>query len=400
MSSGHQISDNRHYVATRGQLLPEGEYFEKSWQGADLTDEERLLSYKPEHQYHCTILSQWTKLGMCTDWTTQGDNFLWTPRSWDNVDLVDPWSSNDDLKLWNKLGKKARDSEFNGGNFLAEFHQVPKLIADIAHKTAYALHMIRNGDTSSLKKYFKKNNKSQLSEVQTVTDKLASFKYSDAGANTSKKMAEGLLMYDYGISPLISDAEDAMAPLAQTLNTLQYNTRSKVQRILRTNGVTPSTVSVWNQSIMHRVQFRGRLRSRPTWRTLWHLNDPISAGLEATPWSFAVDWVIPISGYFGALDTLRSFEWESIWKTTFYEHSKIWSHLLPTAPRQGASFVGAEATDKFIVMDREMIDTGSIAVLPTPSIRPAKEVFSVKHMLDAAALAIGVKSNIAKSLKF
>lgn len=400
MSSGHQISDGRSYVYSRGVYLAQGEYFEKSWSGSNLTDAERLLKYKPEHVYDCSILSSSITLGMCRNWTGPGDDFLWTPGSWPaNPQLVDPWNGNDDLKLWSKLGTKARDSEFNGGNFLAEFHQVPTLIADISTKMAYVLHQIRNGNDSSLKKFFKKSARNRTSSIDAMKKSLTSSQfYKDVGRNTSEKMSEGLLMYDYGISPLLSDAHDSMNALGQTLNILPYRTRVKSVRAKRTSAVT--TGFRWNQSLMHRCTFRGYLASQPSPLTIWHLNDPLSAAVEATPWSFVVDWIIPVSSYFSALDTLRSFEWTSIWKTTMTEYTEIFKGLDPDVMRPGASFEGGSYTKKSVTVKREQIKLSSIAALSAPTIRPAKEVLSVKHMLDAAALAVGVKSRIAKSLKF
>jgi len=404
MTIGTQVSDHRtNIVNSKGISLVQGEYFRKTWVGSDLTEEERTLKYKPEHGYECSILSQNTELGMCRNWTSLGDDFLWTPRSWMPPEIVDPWTSNDDLKLWTNLGNHARDSEFHGANFLAEVHQVPRMIADISTKLAFVLHNVRHGNDSTLKKFFKRQKSKgsdNLSDYQIVKKQLASSKfYKDAGRNTSEKMAEGLLMYDYGISPLLSDAETSMNALSQSVNTTPYRTRVKRRRIVQNN--MRSSGFIWNQRVIHRTQIRGYLASAPDMLTIWHLNDPLGALIEVTPWSFVVDWVVPVSSYFSALDTLRSFDWKSLWKTTFIERSQQFVGLDPSVLRPGATFDGGTGTfDKVTSIKREQLDTSSLALPPVPTIRPAKEIFSVKHMLDAAALLIGQKTAIAKSMKF
>lgn len=411
MSFGHVIVPYPGHLVSRGQDLAYGEYFEKSWNGTNLTEAERLMKKKPEHPYTCSIVSNEIQLG---DYTLQPgtQSFKWTPTSWPPINpAVDEWTDNDTLSLFSKLGDRARDSKFNGGNFLAEFHQVPKLISEIAYDVSFFADAIIHGEQHKLKKFLNKNSslkgiyaemldRGHVASANKVNERrikaLKDFKskYKDAA---SEKLASMFLAYDFGLSPLVSDAHDSMNALGQTINKLSYRTTVKARRVKQSHVVT-SAPFFWNTRVFHLEELRGYLESPPDLLTLWHLNDPLSAAEEATPWSFAFDWVIPVHKYLSALDTLRSFHWKAVWKTTKIVNSKIFIGI-ESPPYV---FSGGACRYKTTTIKRELVNMAGagISALPTPSIRPAREVLSVKHALDSAALLIGQKTAFAKSLKF
>lgn len=410
MSSGDQISNNLHYVLSRGQNLAEGSYFHKTWQGDDLTEEQKHLRYKPEHSYNLTINEYEIGLGIMT--TFGRDSYVWTPTSFppSGVVAIDKWDDNDTLKLFTKLGNRARDSEFNGGNFLAEFHQVPTMIGGIANDVAHVVDNIIHFNHTGLRKYLKKHSDFRdIALENSVSPTISSVQYEARLAkqlqnirkkykeNATEKLAETFLMYDFGISPLVSDAHDSMNALSQTLNKVNYRTRVKCRRIKQEHVVT-SAPFLWNTRVFHLEELRGYLESPPDWLTIWHLNDPLSSTWETTPWSFAFDWVIPIQSYLTALDTLRSFHWKSIWKTTKIIETQS---FMGVAPNAEYAFTGSSYIKRIVSVKREQQNlTMPTGLLPLPNIRPAKDVLSVKHALDSLSLLVGQKTAIAKSLKF
>lgn len=105
------------------------------------------------------------------------------------------------------------------------------------------------------------------------------------------------------------------------------------------------------------------------------LQDPLGVAWELTPWSFVVDWFVPISTY---LDTLNTFSGlnATVAYTTYQTYQASWIKSRDYRHFGGNYFK--------VAVHRE--PSSSISV-PTPRIAQPEAWFSPKRLANAIALA-------------
>jgi hypothetical protein len=156
----------------------------------------------------------------------------------------------------------------------------------------------------------------------------------------SKSLANNWLELQYGWKPLLLDIDGSMRALAQFVQaqpTVRTVRASKVSEVWSTWPVRylsqPSEVGVPVPSPFPpigkgdryvRTQVRGALRYRPDSRHTSFLSQtgftsPVNLAWELLPWSFVVDWFLPIGPY---LESFSSFEGMDFvdGSITYYSH--------------------------------------------------------------------------------
>lgn len=421
MSSGSQISDQRTYIATRSanpsSFALVGSYFSRVWGGGDRAIGE---SKRTEHDYSCTILQTFSALHTF-------DRTIMYQQGGDTVSLTDGlgesisplpflspiWGNNDDLNVLGKLGNLARDNKFNGSNFLAELHQPIRMIAAGSEALAAIMYGLRKGDFQKAKEYaailadgglldpvrnktIKKLNKHMTpqSGKQFVSDLRSTLIDPTA-------MAERVLVVQYGIRPLLRDMHDSAQAIGSfverdpDLDTV-YRAKRRLTRKALTHDQNINTFQV--SKIF--VEIRAQLKAKLTLNTLLHLNDPLSAALEVTPWSFVLDWALPVSSYLNALDTVRSMEWGSAWRSMYSTELSQHSNSSSSSVIQKAmiTWPAIGSSRKVVRVERHPINISASSYLPPlPSY---KSGIVPEHWLNGAALLLAAKTTIGKTLKY
>lgn len=196
---------------------------------------------------------------------------------------------NDQLRLVNKLKERLQGSDFNMSVLLGEGNQSLKMIGDTAIKLAHAGHLVRRGDL-----------KGAASVLLAGTGK----RPKNRTARVSSNVASNWLELQYGWLPLLNDAAEGAKTLAHHINVpLRSTYRVKVQRkrtdvatMLGTNGDIVNTIKRSHERFLT-ARISEFDNSVPA---LLGLKNPELVAWELLPFSFVVDWFLPIGSYLEA----------------------------------------------------------------------------------------------------
>lgn len=200
--------------------------------------------------------------------------------------LSDSWAQID-LKILSKM----KDSKLNLGNFIAERQQVLDLISSTAKRLAKAYALLR------------------YARNPFAAAKVLGVKWKHRRKHSAKKSAANLwLELQYGWKPLLSDVHSAAEQLAEwnlRISKQWYKAGHTVQKTFSSEvtvrGVERTSRNT-NMRISKTVFFSV---NSETARRLVEigLTNPASIAWEATPYSFVVDWFLPVGKYLDNLDS-------------------------------------------------------------------------------------------------
>lgn len=256
------------------------------------------------------------------------------------------WTSNDTIALQGKLREKIVGSDFDMGVFLGEGREACRMIGDTALYIARSLRALKKGDVVGAAKALRVNppkNADRASEAllraRAVDRREASAQRILVNDRSGSKAAPGTawdkeassrwLELQYGWLPLISDTYGAAEALAQQLNHPSVQTyRARKRKIL---VVTPVPTVVQKKAYTAYAVDRGQIVARISEVNVAQLNgliDPSSILWELTPWSFVVDWFIPIGNYLQARGLAQSVSGSFITTLSTIELFQVNSTLL------------------------------------------------------------------------
>lgn len=207
-------------------------------------------------------------------------------RFWDcSVTPGSIMSSNDILSLQSRLSEAVKGHNFNLAVSAAEGKKTVDMVVNAITSIGGALRDLKRGKFESAARRFGVNRRpSQLSE---------------------KDLAGRWLELQYGWKPLISDVYESAKAFEAHTNTSRS---SRVSVSLTREGVFNSSASPSSHSCIGTVKER--------WRIIYEMNEQMtiarSLGLtnpavvvwELVPYSFVVDWFIPIGSYLENLGTI------------------------------------------------------------------------------------------------
>jgi len=390
MTIGSQTSDHRTYVEkTRngigtGYYLYQGSLWSKSWSGVDALPNENPLG---EHNYTMSMLESDYPVIELTRYQTN------PPYGVDSIETIlatqfgvpgflgSSWTSNDDLKVLTKMANKVAGSDFHSGNFVAQLGQTTELIADTAKRIAMMLHYIREGNL--MKAASSVVNSKRFNNVSGRNRNLGVF----ANQRNLKKIvtpadvSNAILELHFGWQPLLSDVDAAMEATVARAE-VPYLQRHTVRRRKVDVGLVSTGIVDWSVKTVRTRELRSVFSAPLSLSTQFRLNDPLSALVEVTPWSFVVDWAWPISDYLKALHYLRNFNISSAWATNMTVSTAV---LKGSNSSTYAVSSNPMSFRKSVSVSRSpfMYDTGS---LPLPSLKPIDKIVSLRHLTDSIAL--------------
>lgn len=156
-----------------------------------------------------------------------------------------------------------------------------------------------------------------------------------------KALSDLWIEVSYGWLPLLQDAEAGAQWLATAINSPPLQPRIKVSKSWKYAGTLnkgSNFTTVWSLKTTRRkcqlIVYGGQ--PVPVW--LPNLASVAQVAWEKTPWSFAVDWFVPIGSYLSACSTAASItgrfvitqSWETDWSNPVstsvgYQYSSLWS---------------------------------------------------------------------------
>lgn len=386
MTTGSIIIDNRYSTNTScGSTNNAGFHSSEVWTG---TDRSPGSFDNSEHTYNKRITYVnddvfswgWKSSGSGTPYTGTMLSCFGAPSQ------VLQWTDNDTLAAINKLGNKIRAHDFNLGNFVGEGRQTVALIADTATRVAKMLHYLRDGNLYKASQSFRR------SKIKVASGHVLQKRYPKPF--TAKEAADAVLELQYGWKPLYSDIHSSMQGLANLHHTPRVNRYKIVRKIIKRVLVENSSGISFKRDHVILRQYRATITSQPSFNTILHLNDPLSVAWEVMPWSFVVDWFLPIQSYLGAVDVTRNFDFGEVWYTEFDKRIDRFASEGSLVNIDECNF---ETGDISVIRNPASLD---VQHLPVPSFKPFKDSLSSEHLVNAWALLTSSASRFKKSLKF
>lgn len=222
-----------------------------------------------------------------------------------------------------KLYKKVDGVKLNVAQFFAERKQTAELLASTASRIAQSVRALRRADLRGFATAL------SLSGTENRTLKQSWRRVERTPAH--QRVSSHWLEYVYGWRPLLQDCYDAAELLAEQINTYEgpegeLRTTASVRSPFKFRGSVPSGaeggVILQNRDDLHactaRIRVHYRLDSEA--RSLLNktgISNPLLLAWELLPYSFVVDWFVPVGTYLESLTAMDGFTLTSGTISTF-----------------------------------------------------------------------------------
>lgn len=276
----------------------------------------------------------------------------------------------------NDLLLKIKDQKINVAQAFAERQQLVDLVASTATRLVNAIRGIKRGNIADAA--------SALGLTPTSSQKR---RKTPRGKVTEKFISRSWLELQYGWLPLLGDIDGAAEELA-TVDPLTRLIRAethkrfddRINTVVKTADSTTTTVKTVKYDIRYGVSYyltdsglnvAGRIG----------LTNPLLIAWELLPWSFVIDWFIPVGDYISSFDATLGLAFNDGYRTDFHkENVRI--------TRQFHSNSGADFARGSVFRDLEDVQVTRARLLKFPSSRPPafKNPISVTHALNALSL--------------
>lgn len=275
------------------------------------------------------------------------------------------WTADAQVKLIGKLRDQLQGNDFNMSVFLGESHQTLRLIGDTAIKLAKAGRHFRKGNVALA--------------LNTLTN----------GVNAKKRLVSpdrnvgrSWLELQYGWLPLLGDMRAGAEQLSHALN-VPFRKRYRVRHSLEASASeydknVAFTLSGAHSSVSRQiVAYISEPTSIPG--TLGLL-DPELVAWELVPFSFVVDWFIPVGNYLEARAFARRLTGTFV--TTEMTRSRYGSQVF--RPVNNTIWRGSSGYYRSYGSVSRTVST-SLAV-PLPRVKSLSEALSWRHCVSGVAL--------------
>jgi len=298
------------------------------------------------------------------------------------------FDENEDLKLLNRLAAKVKDHEFNLGVSLAELKEFVPMVADRLTKLAKAVRAVKHGDFATAARQFG----SSVGRLKTLNKKGRKTRTSAATPLKGSDIPDMWLELQYGWLPSINDIYEG----SKAFEALSNGPRKSVVTASIWKGTTfnastsPSSYQAMVQQKLKRYLTYEIKEELSAPRQLG-LADPASIAWELLPWSFVLDWSLPIGDYLSALGTIPYLKGRFL-RTTVRRYAGFYDIKYTGRPWGPNWFTYAVPpfpdTDRLraVEMERTVLSSLSIQV-PFPKFKGIKDiVFAKNRLANASAL--------------
>lgn len=283
-----------------------------------------------------------------------------------------PWLGNDTLRLYGKLAEVIKGHSFNAAVFGAQGGQLVAQALSTSTAMYRSLKCLKRGNLSCALKNL------GLSPGQR---KRKAMKHKLDGGDISGTW----LAMQYGWLPSLSDMYEASRAFeALTAPPREEVYRASVRKSLsEQNSASPSNYLCERQR-MRSMKVSFRLKEELSLPRSLGLYDPLSVAWEVTPWSFVIDWFIPIGTYLESLAVIPHLKGD--WMLTSFE---AFTSVGPSVVRPLPSAYGLCKGGPGRNSRSEKIVIRTVGSSPLPVPRPEIDLgsaYSGKRLLNALAL--------------
>lgn len=213
-----------------------------------------------------------------------------------------------------RLRAKVNQATLEGGLNLAEFGKTADFVSGAMVKTARALKAARRGN------------------VKDVWNSLT------GGKPLVDAVSDGWLAFTYAFKPLASDVATSVRLLEEGLYLSPYKwVRTSRSRELRASSVYRTESTRKHKTLVGQVRYGGGIQYRvdqPVVATLsaLGLTDPLTVAWELVPFSFVVDWFVPVNEYLAQVGPPKGISFVKGYTTVKGIGTCNWSHWARSFP--------------------------------------------------------------------
>lgn len=267
-----------------------------------------------------------------------------------------------------KIYSKAKDQSVNLQNFLAEIRSTKDSFGQIIKRVSKTILLLKKG---------------QLKRAVSALF-----------PTTSREIANDVLLFNFGIKPLISDIDGMMKFLAENSSDSVITTSAKSTDTVVTvqSGLAPSPIFYRKEIInkVTKITVKTELSYKvdlPAVKQLIQLGftNPAATAWEVIPWSFVIDWFCSVGDYIDSLDSWALLQPLSFHTTVFIEQdvlcTAVHDGIVGSADQSYRTTGGPSSWSKKLTYCSRKVGT-----LPPPPIPSFKSPISTNHIIDSVAL--------------
>lgn len=292
-----------------------------------------------------------------------------------------------------KLISDIKGMKVNLAQAFAERKQTARLIADSAKKVADAVRYLKKGNLSAAAAAVGAPKPSKRAAGRYRSSIIAARKAAKPRKAMDKALSRGVLSIQYGWRPLLND-------IYGSYEQLESKEHQEIYFIRKSSGFISHAIDQWDTVGMSRVKTSAWVErkvylkvmyaiSRLEARTMAQvgISNPALVAWELVPWSFIIDWFIPIGNYISSLDATTGlhFVGGSASTRTYGEMKKhqtwdFWTmgaYVNYSTHYTGAASATYEWNDLFRV---------PLTAFPTVQFPDFKSPVSMEHALNAISL--------------
>lgn len=319
---------------------------------------------------------------------TNGDTLYGEYGSHHGDGSYDPWVSDDWSpipevsnvynKIVNKLINQLQANRVNSGEIIHTRDQAQKLLASTANRFASTLRALRRGNFVGAAKFLTGG---QGRPTRTN--------------NLGLGIPEQWLALRYGWQPMLQDIYNSVE-LVKKLNsgqadvysvTANAGSKPSFRDVPRSGDAATYPNRTWtmknasvrgNGTIYYRVNSEfGEALSQ------FGLTNPLSLAWELLPYSFVLDWMLPIGSYLESLDYARGLEFDRGWVSikAKVELAAYLSDSLVSSGGYTLNWSGGRSSAKYFRFERFILGG-----FPSPPVPHLKNPFSSTHVANALSL--------------
>lgn len=281
-----------------------------------------------------------------------------------------------DRKVVNDLLLKIKDQKINLAQATAERAQTAKTVGDAALRLAAAIRALRKGRLGDAAGALGIHGKVNRRDGRNYFKQQRAF-------------ASGWLELQYGWRPLLNDVYGAAEALAKAYYLPPVEKVVKVRKILteKSNSVVVNSTASYTDIERSTTYIRyvcSFTTGSPVTKSLAELGitNPALVAWELVPWSFVIDWFVPIGDFISSLDATLGLQFQHGTKTVYLNGST--RRQITYGPSPG--FGGVRSGWANCSCDQITVTRTKLSSFPSPRRPDFKNPVSVEHMLNAMAL--------------
>jgi hypothetical protein len=295
-------------------------------------------------------------------------------------------------KCLNNLITNVKNQKVNVGNLAAEFKQTCGTITDAASRIAGAIKKVKRGNLAGALGTLLGGPARGRGGVGTLGGGRKKPSVPHVNPPSTGSVANDWLSIQYGWRPILSDVYGACEELANRVTsqpdivTATGNGKVEIAMPIAVLQNSPYPHVKYSGTVNYSCKGVIKYRARTEWADILRttgLINPLEVAWEVIPYSFVVDWFLPVGNFLNNLDYDLGIEFSRGWITTkadvVYRGDVVHETIVSGGTTQNWS--GGSKTTEVHGFSREIL--GSFPNVPRPEF---KNPISLGHVENALAL--------------